>query len=77
MAQQEKALAMSIDEEEKKMRRKLVEDDSELENHALDDYKRAMVVSEDGLSAAKKKAKNALEARLRAKRDERFKRVER
>jgi hypothetical protein len=62
-----------LEEEQKKARRKMNEGKEELENDVMDKYKKALKVSEDGLAAAKKRERDALEARLKAKRDKRMK----
>ena len=72
-AQNERSIEKGLEDEKVKTRRKLNEDKDHLENDVMDKYKKALKISEDGLAAAKKKEKDALNARLKAQRANRVK----
>jgi hypothetical protein len=71
--QQSKQLDEAIEKETAMKRKEIRSDGDDLENNVMDAYKNALAMSEDGLADAKRRQKEALEARLRNKKKNRVK----
>ena len=66
-------LDKNLDSEIRAEKGKIAKEDEEKQKDYLDEHNRALKIAEDGLKVRKQREKEALEARLKAKRDKRLK----